>query len=231
MPDFISELSNILSMIHSTKKRNLPLILISLFIIGFTQQAIAQYQSVIIGGGVAPLHRSAQSDFTKLKMPRDIFVMYRRGNIGIRADYLWNSAYQKENFSFTYDATELSLVYNLKQILGSELINPYIRIGASKWNTTFTTEGYPGINDYEFKIESDKGYGLISAAGIDYVFNNISIGLEGQYALNGKAQFIAGGFEPQPLATGNFRLMIMAKYSLPINISSKGGYAITCPKF
>ena len=218
-------------MIHSTKKRFLPVILISLLIIGFAQHSSAQYQSVIIGGGVAPLHRSAQSDFTKLKMPRDIFVMYRRGDIGFRADYFWNSAYQKENFSFTYDAIELSLVYSLKQILRTEHINPYVRMGAAKWNTTFTTEGYPGINDYEFKIESDQGFGVMSALGIDYVFNDLSIGLEGQYSVNGKAHFIAGGFDPQPLDTGNFRLMILAKYSLPIKIPSSGGYAITCPKF
>lgn len=193
--------------------------------------SFSQFHQIIIGGGVAPLHKSGQSDFSPLSMPYDAYIMYQRGNIGLRVDYNWKGAYQKENFSFTNSAYEVSLTYSLKEQLRFEHINPYIRIGGSKWKTIFTTEGYPGITDYELKIEEDKGYGFIGALGVSYPYKSFAFGLEAQYAKNGTSQFIAGGFDPQPLLSDQFRLMLTAQYRLPITISSSKGFSITCPKF
>lgn len=212
------------------QKRFKLLILLSIVCASYST-SFGQFHQIIIGGGVAPLHKSGQSDFAILKMPYDTYIMYQRGNLGLRIDYNWNSTYQKENFSFTTNAYEVSLTYSLKEQFRLTKLNPYVRLGGSKWKTVFTTEGYPGITDYELKIEEDQGYGLVGALGITYPYKSFAFGIEAQYAKNGTSQFIAGGFDPQPLLSDQFRLMFTAQYRLPITISSSKGFAITCPKF
>lgn len=211
-------------------KRLKLLIIVSILCASYSN-SFAQYHQIIIGGGIAPLHKSGQSDFSPLTMPYDTYIMYQRGNIGLRVDYNWNGAYQKENFSFTNSAYEISLTYSLKEQFRLTKFNPYFRLGGSKWKTIFTTEGYPGITDYELKIEEDQGYGFVGALGITYPYRSFAFGIEAQYAKNGTSQFIAGGFDPQPLLSDQFRLMFTAQYRLPITISSSKGFAITCPKF
>ena len=190
-----------------------------------------QFQQLYVGGGISPLHKSAQSDFQNLSRPYDVFLGYQRGNLGIRADYRWNGQYQKENFSFALRSYELSLTYSLKELLRQAKLDPYMRIGASKWRNDFTTEGYPGITDYELKIETHKGYGVIAAIGASYPVRNFAFGIEAQYSKNGNAQFIAGGFEPQNLLSDQMMLTAFARYRLPFRISSSGGIDIECPSF
>ena len=191
----------------------------------------AQSHQLLIGGGISPIHKSIQSDFLSSQMPYNVHLQYQRGAIGLRAGYSWNGLYQKENFSFTTKTTELSLVYVDNKILRSLNLIGYARIGISKWQTQFTTEGYPGISDYTLKVEEDQGYGPLGGIGFQYPIKGFRIGIEGQYLRNGQAQFIAGGFDPQPLETGQIRLMITAQYRLPITFSSPKGYGVLCPKF
>lgn len=191
----------------------------------------AQSQQLIIGGGISPVHRSIQSDFSPIQMPYDIHFQYQRGPFGLRAGYTWNGTYQKENFSFTTQALELSFVYVDRTLLQSLGLITYARLGISKWQTQLTTEGYPGITDYTLKIEEDQGFGPLGAIGIQYPIKNLRIGIEGQYLRNSQAQFVAGGFDPQPLETGQVRVMITAQYRLPITFSSPKGYGVLCPKF
>lgn len=168
-----------------------------------------------IGLGYVPVHQSGQVDFTADQSPVDVFALYERGSLGLRVDYNRTSSYAKDRFSFTQSALEVSLQYSLQRVLGLTKLDPYLRAGVSNWSSDFTTEGYPGIQDYELKIESDKGLGAIAALGIQYsAIPNLSFGLEAQYAMNGNAQFIAGGFDPQPLAIDQIRLMLVGKYTL-----------------
>ena len=193
--------------------------------------AFTQSSQLIIGGGIAPIHQSIQSDFSALNMPYDIHLQYQLGPFGIRADYSWNATYQKENFSFTTTTTELSLVYVDQKLLRPLNMLTYARVGISRWQTRFSTEGYPGITDYTLKVEEDSGFGPVGAIGILFPIKNLRLGIEGQYIRNSQAQFIAGGFDPQPLETGQVRLMVTAQYRLPITFSSPKGFSVLCPKF
>jgi len=198
----------------------------------FTSSLKAQ---VSIGAGYIPVHASGQSDFTAEQSPIDVFAMYERGSLGIRVDYNQTSSYVKERFSFNQSGIELSLQYSLQKTFGLYNIDPYIRAGVSSWSSDFTTEGYPGIQDYELKVESDSGLGAIAAIGMQYYFTpNVALGFEAQYAKNGNAQFIAGGFDPQPLSVDQIRFMIIGKYILfGSSGSSRGasGKDVDCPKF
>ncbi len=206
-------------------------ILLILIVLWSSPELIGQYQQIYIGAGLSPVHRSVQSDFSPSLMPYDIFVMYQRDNYGVRLDYNWNPLYIKENFSFTHDQIELSLTYSVSTLLGLSKVNPYVRAGATKWRTDFTTEGYPGIVDYQFKVEQDQGYGVIGAIGASYPYRQFAFGIEGQFSKNGNSQFIAGGFESRPLSSDHYRLMVYAQYKLPIHLKSKNGVRIDCPSF
>lgn len=185
-----------------------------------------------IGAGVVPLHASGQSDFKAQQSPIDVFALYEKGNLGIRMDYHQTSSYNKDRFSFTQSAFEVSIQYSLQRLLNIYNYEPYLRLGATQWSSDFTTEGYPGIQDYELKIENDSGYGIIAAAGVVYhLSSSIGFGLEGQYALNGNAQFIAGGFDPSPLAVDQARLMASIQYTFPGTTSKSSKQKANCPKF
>jgi len=208
----------------------IKLIAVALFI-GMTTSAIAQLS---IGAGYVPVHQSGQVDFTPDQSPIDVFALYERGSLGIRVDFNQTSSYIKDRFSFKQSALEASLQYSLQRVLGLNRIDPYLRAGVSSWTSDFTTDGYPGIQDYELKVETDSGIGAIASVGIQYAARpNISFGIEAQYAMNGDAQFIAGGFDPQPLAVDQVRLMIIGKYTL---FTSRGSSSLStkdaeCYKF
>lgn len=193
--------------------------------------ATAQSGSIDIGGGIAPLHYAAQSDFSPAQHPYDVFIMYNLRKVGLRLDYTWHSQYRKENFSFTNQTLELSVVYSLRELLQTKRIDPFIRGGITRWRTDFTTEGYPGITDYVLKVETGQGYGAILSGGANYPYKNFAFGMELQYARLGTSGFIAGGFEPQPLLSDHLRVMITAQYRLPITFSSPRGQAVACPTF
>ena len=201
------------------------------FMLGMNNSLCGQYQQVIIGAGVAPLHYSGQSDFKSNSIARDAFIQFQQGNLGLRFDYAWEGFYVKENFSVDISHIEGSLVYNLKEALKLTSFNPYVRIGVTKWKNDFTTEGYPGITDYELKIEQDKGFGISAGAGISYPVSSIALGIEAHYSKNGTSQFIAGGFEPRPFLSDQFRFLITVQYSIPIRLHSPRGFSIVCPKF
>lgn len=197
-----------------------------------TSSLFAQFS---IGAGYIPVHASGQSDFTADQSPIDVFAIYQRGSLGLRLDYNQTSSYIKDRFSFKQTGIELSLQYSLQKTFGLYNFDPYVRAGVSSWGSDFTTEGYPGIQDYELKVESDSGLGAIAAIGMQYYFtSNVAFGFEAQYAKNGNAQFIAGGFDPQPLSLDQIRFMIVGKYTLfGSNESARGssGKDVDCPKF
>jgi len=111
--------------------------IISILILAYSLTSSAQYQQIIIGVGISPLHKSVQSDFAPSQMPYDLFLQYQRGNVGFRVDYNWNPLYVKENFSFTHSQYEVSLTYSLKELFRLSKFNPYVRAGATKWQTDF----------------------------------------------------------------------------------------------
>lgn len=214
------------------KRIDLLIKLIGVFsiIVLSTTTSSAQFRAVSLGGAVSPLHMSKQSDFASEGISYNLFAAYRQGNLALRADYLWSSNYRKENFSFSTRDYELSLVYSLRSLFNTPKINPYVRLGAARWQTNFTTEGYPGITDYELKVEEYSGYGAVGSVGAQYLISNIAIGLEVDYAYRGSAQFIAGGFDPQPLAQDELRLKLTATYTIPLR-PGQSFASILCPKF
>jgi len=184
-------------------------------VILITALTTSAYAQLSIGAGYVPVHQSGQTDFASDQSPIDVFALYERGSIGIRIDFNQTSSYVKDRFSFKQSALEASLQYSLQGVLGLSRLDPYLRAGVSSWTSDFTTEGYPGIQDYELKVETDSGIGAIGALGVQYeTLTNLSFGIEAQFAMNGNAQFIAGGFDPQPLAVDQIRLMIIGKYTL-----------------
>lgn len=214
---------------YKTKFRS-KIILFMLFMTGWSY-INAQSKQLYVGAGLAPIHYSGQADFNPFKMPMEGFIGYKQNSLGLRLNYNWQAAYQKDRFSFSNSYFSTTITYNLSTLMGLTIISPYLRAGFSSWKTEFTTEGYPGIEDYELKIEQDKGIGIISAIGITYPIRDYALGLEFQYAKNGNSQFIAGGFEPQNLLSDNMSVMLIAQYNFILNKNSIYGQVASCPKF
>jgi|GEM_PF-2386727 len=206
-----------------------PLAYVMFLSLFFCLNGIAQ--TVTVGAGYSPLHRSAQSDFAPTSEPYDAYVMYAQGSLGVRLGYQWNSQYRKRNFSFENTVYELSLQFDAQRLFRLNRLHPYTRLGAVHRTTVFTTEEIPGITEYEFKIERDAGYGFIGAIGLYYDLGVLEIGIEGQTAFHGTSPFIAGGFTPQDLDSSVYRAMIFLQYTFPFQLFSSGRSAVQCPTF
>lgn len=215
-------------MTHLRRKSRITILLLAFLFISITLSQ-GQQRSLWVGAGISPMHTSAQSDFQAFQMPYSLLIQYQRGKMGVRLDHQWHGEYIKENFSANLKSAELSLTYDISSLLNVSNIRGEIRMGAAAWETVFTTEGYPGITDYVLKIEEDRGIGLVAGAGIYYDLSFCLLGVELQYAKHGTAQFIAGGFEPQPFLSDQIRVMVTAKYQLPI--FNSWGATIPCPQF
>lgn len=189
-----------------------------------------QYRSIYVGGGATPLHWSGQSDFGTKGLAYQVHAGYRQGFWGARMDYTWGATYAKDRFSQTTRTIELSGTYILRQML-FDRVQMYGRAGIAGWSTDFTTEGYPGVRDYELKIENAKGVGPLVAAGLRYELSPIIVSVEGQYKRLGTADFLAGGFEARPLSVDQFNIAVHITYPLPFTVAASLGEPTKCPTF
>jgi hypothetical protein len=184
-------------------------------------------QGILAGMGIAPIHRSTQTDFTPRGFGAEIFSVYQRGPLGIRIGYSLPAKYQKDNFSHTQTSINSSLVY-FPYIQPIKPLMPFVHIGVGYWLAKLTTEGYPTITDYELKVEKDSGPGVVAGLGVFLPIRQWRLGLEARFHQNEKAQFLAGGFEPQPLAVSQVQLSFTLAYAFSVGQVEP---TIACPDF
>lgn len=202
-------------------------IFVLLLLIAPTLYSQGQEAQLLIGGGIAPIHRTLQSDFSNKDIPLRAFLECKVTKVAVQVAFFQNAAYIKDNFSFKHSGPSLSLLYYFKNSFSSKSLVPYLRIGGNYKTTRFTTEGYPGISSYEFKIETDNSIGMDAAAGFKYPLGKFFMGLELIYSKNSNSNFIAGGFTPQALNADHYLAEI--SFSIPIKIAGKKRLATSCP--
>jgi len=130
-----------------TKFHLKTIIILWLIISGNSINQLFAQGLISIGAAISPLHQSVQQDFSADRMPYDAFVGIQRGPLGIRANYNWNGTYLKEGFSYTTTCIELSFLYFNDRLFENLGLTTYARAGVSRWQTDFTTQGYPGITN------------------------------------------------------------------------------------
>lgn len=89
----------------------------------------------------------------------------------------------------------------------------------------FTEEIYPGIINYEYKVERKIGAGVAAAAGAGYRIGSFEI-RPMLFYFTGKAGFLAGHFSEQTFHTGSLQLHFTVAYKMVFD-----GNKITCPAY
>lgn len=206
------------------------ILLEALFLFG-SIATFAQSPRLYVNAGFSPLHKTAQNDFSSRKIPYQLGLKTIKRHLVADLDYQRGGIYQKENFSFKSSYIALGISYLLKPAMRPANINPFAGFAISYNYHQFTTEGYPGISSYEYKIEKDAGPGVSALLGFYYPLNNLILGLNSEFSKGSKASFLAGGFSEQELITDRFKLNITA--AIPLNFITKKlrNAQLDCPEY
>ena len=183
-----------------------------------------------LGGGISPYHDSGQSDFTPSERPLKFIAMATYGKLGLHLGLHGSGVYTKENFTHRLNSWDSGIAFfPIPESLAGNF-DFYIYSGITRWDGSLTTQGYPGINDYELKIENDSNWGVHAGIGLGYHISSFTIGTEVQLDKNSPAQYIAGGFVPQPISSDLFRVSVVATYRL--KLTDRPSFTdIICPSF
>ncbi len=178
-----------------------------------------------LGAGIAPLHRSLQPGMTPRAMPADIFV--EAGKSGSRLSYAlaYNNfgAWQEPLYRLSSSHLSLQLHFNLKQ---SRNLRFYSFAGISHWRAALQLRPYPGIVNYEYKVEEQQGIGVTGGVGAGWqVSRNLELGSRATVQA-GQGGFLAGGFDPQTVQAGSLQMSVYLAWTF--NFGKPG---IQCPVF
>jgi hypothetical protein len=143
-----------------------------------------------------------------------------------------------------YAGTSFRTTFNIKQFLlnpnnlllglqyaplrGTQLakkFNLYVIGGFNFCYARFTEELYPGILNYDYKIERKAGVGLGSGIGVGYRIKSWEI-KPLLYYFTGQADFFAGHFTPQKFNTGSMQFHLTLNYRIIFNKNNR-----TCPVY
>jgi hypothetical protein len=106
----------------------------------------------------------------------------------------------------------------------AEKFNIYLIGGLNVSYNRFTEEIYPGIVNYEYKVERKTGLGIAAAASAGYRIKAFEI-KPVLFWFTGQSGFLAGHFSEQNFHTGSLQLHIMMSYRIIFNSKN------TCPAF
>lgn len=106
----------------------------------------------------------------------------------------------------------------------ADKFNVYLICGLNASYNRFTEEIYPGIINYEYKVERKAGAGIAAAAAAGYRIKSFEI-KPALFWFTGQSGFLAGHFSEQKFHTGSLQLHIMMSYRIIFNSRN------TCPAF
>jgi len=181
------------------------------------------------GAGMAVWYKSDQPQMENLKYPIHAFVEYgnSKKNYSFFADFSFLTQFVQYDFVLKPLYLNLNLKYSIFKGLNYSLANSdlFALLGPGLWYASLTERGYPGIVDYEHKVEKDFGSRLNTGLGVSYRFKKIKISALFRYE-TGQGQYYAGQFEKQKVSTGSYQAIVLVSYGI---FSKK--YALHCPAY
>lgn len=170
------------------------------------------YLSLSAGAGIWSM--PLQEGMGKRFIPYSVLLEYGRTSypLSIIAGIFFHSTYNLDYFLLNPNYLLLGMQYApLKGKRISKKINAYVTGGLNLSYSRFTEELYPGIINYENKVEKKTGAGLGAGLGMGYHLKSLEI-KSMLFYFTGQADFLAGHFTPQKFNTGSLQLHLMLSY-------------------
>lgn len=168
-----------------------------------------------LGAGVALWYKSDQPQFENLRFPIHIFTEYGNSKKALSAfaDFSFLTQFVQSDFVLKPMYLNLDLKFSFLKALKvpSNSLDIFALAGPTLWYASLTDRGYPGINDYENKIEKDLGIGLNAGMGGSFRFKNYKISAMFLYS-TGKGQYYAGQFNKQSMYVGSYQAVLLFSY-------------------
>jgi hypothetical protein len=158
---------------------------------------------------------SALMEFGRVRYPLSIIV-----GASIRATY--NIDY------FLLNPNNMLIGLQYTPLMGtpvSQKFNIYCIGGVNVGLSRFTEDVYPGIIEYENKVESEYGAGIGAGLGFGYKVGSWEI-KPVLFYFTGRAGFFAGHFTEQKFNTGSLQFHLMLNYRITLNRNRKA-----CPVY
>lgn len=185
-----------------------------------------KYIKVSAGAGV--WSESLQSGMKSRFMPFSLVGEYGRTSLpyAVFAGTIFRNTYGQDRFLLNPNCFFAGMEYlPLQKSEISEKLNVYCMAGVNLSYTRFTEEIYPGIVNYEYKVERKTKPGLMAGFGVGYRFGNLEV-RPSLFWFNGEAGFLAGHFTEQKFSTGSVQAHLMISYRFVFDRNNKG-----CPVY
>jgi hypothetical protein len=183
-------------------------------------------QYLIISGGAGLWAQSWQPGMERMNVPYSLMAEYGRTSFPVSfvAGEV-SSSFTIDRFILKPDNFFSALQYSpLKGKKIAEKFNVYLACGLNVSYNRFTEEIYPGIINYEYKVERKAAAGIAAYAGAGYRIKSFEI-RPVLFYFTGQSNFLAGHFSEQKFHTGSLQLHMMISYRMIFNSRN------TCPAF
>lgn len=185
-----------------------------------------RYMNVSAGAGV--WSESLQSGMEHRMIPFSAISEYGRTSLpyAFFAGTIFRNTYSQERFLLNPNCFFAGMEYlPLQKNKISEKLNVYCMGGVNLCYTRFTEEIYPGIINYENKVERKTKPGLMAGLGVGYRLGSIEV-RPSLFWFNGEAGFLAGHFGEQKFSTGSVQAHLMISYRFVFDRNNR-----SCPVY
>ena len=184
------------------------------------------YLTISAGAGIWYL--SGQEGMENRHIPYSLSLEYGRTSfpVSLFAGTFFHTTFNIDHFLLNPNNFLLGLQYTpLRGTPVSKKFNIYAIGGINLSYSTFTEELYPGIINYENKIEKKTGAGIGAGIGMGYRYKSWEI-KPVLYYFTGHSDFFAGHFTEQSFNTGSMQLHLSLAYKIIFNKNNR-----TCPVY
>lgn len=185
-----------------------------------------RYINVSAGAGV--WSESLQSGMQSRFIPFSVIGEYGRTALpyAVFAGTIFRNTYSQEHFLLNPNCFFAGMEYlPLQKSKISEKLNFYFMGGVNLCYSRFTEEIYPGIVNYEYKVEKKFKPGLMAGIGAGYRIGRLEV-RPSLFWFNGEAGFLAGHFSEQKFSTGSVQAHLMLSYRFVFDKNHRG-----CPVY
>jgi hypothetical protein len=183
-----------------------------------------------IGAGIGVWYQAQQDAVGNLRFPLHLSVEYSLQQKAFSGFFDYGFYTQYIRYDFVLKPMYLTLNLKYSFIKGFKIndknFDVFALAGPNFWYASLTDRGYPGIIEYEYKVEKDIGIGVNGGLGSSYRYKRFKLSAYFLYS-SGLGQYYAGEFDKQNVYTGTYQAVVSMSYIF----RKKKQKGILCPAY
>ena len=182
------------------------------------------------GAGIGVWYQAQQEAIDNLRFPLHLSIEYSSPQKAFSGflDYGFYTQYVRTDFVLKPMYLTLNLKYSIIKGLKQKNKNfdVFVLAGPNFWYASLTDRGYPGITEYEYKVEKDIGIGINGGLGSSYRYKRFKLSAYFIYS-SGLGKYYAGEFDKQNVYTGTYQAVVSMSYIF----KKKKTRGVLCPAY